>query len=222
MSVPWPTMDVARVDLRLFLADGPTDRPVKSKQVVGPVNGINATFLTWEDRLVEDTLFVTVNGQEIAGGDLDTVDYVFGKFTFPANQIPPANLPIHAAYYFQYFLDEDLDAALLSAVGQLTSGSDPAAVPHGLHQAALNFAGYFAYSKQAMKWAQRMSDRFILQEQPLDSDAMNRSNMFRSMANDMAKVARDWRDDYYKGQGRRETPAWAVFKPYVPRVGPRA
>ena len=51
MGSAWQTQAAARADLRKFLNDGPLDRPVKNKQVIGVVDGSNKEFMTWDDRI---------------------------------------------------------------------------------------------------------------------------------------------------------------------------
>ena len=215
----WPDFPTALTELRQFLNDGPTDRPVKSKQIIGPANGVNTIFFTWEDRLIPGSVSVIVNDTLIVEGVGLTVEPALGRLTFATP--PPPSASLHASYYFRYFDDSELTSALTAGLGQLSSAMLVTSVPNGLHQSALSYGGYFAYYKQAMRWVQRMSDRFILQDAPLDSEMLGRSNLFRQMANDLYKNAREMRDDYYPGQGRDKVPAWAVFKPHIPPIGPR-
>lgn len=215
----WADTAAALTALRQFLNDGPTDRPVKSKQIIGPANGVNKVFFTWEDRLITGTVSTIVNDTVIAEGANLAVNQALGQLTYLV--APPPSAAIVASYFFQYFTDAELTSALTAGLGQISDATLVTNVPNGLQQAVLCFAGYFAYYKQAMRWAQRMSERFILQDAPLDSETLGRSNLFRQMANDLYKQAREMREDYYTQQGRREQPAWTVVKPYIPVIGPR-
>jgi len=85
----------------------------------------------------------------------------------------------------------------------------------------LHYAGHFAYMKQAMRWAQRMSSRFILEEEPLDNETLVRSNMFQSIAKTLRDTGDELRDNFYKRHGRRHAPAFNIIKPSIRPVAPR-
>lgn len=216
---PWTSAAVARADLRTFLNDGPQDRPVKGKQVFGPVDGTNRQFITWEDRLVAGTLVVSVNLTDLTPADYQEIDDVMGIFTLTT--APAAQQIVRARYFFQYFLDAELDAALQMAAVELVEDDNIVAVPIGLKNAALNFAGSFGYQKQAIRWAQRMSQRFLLEEEPTNEDLQARPNHFLKIADGMYRQAVLMRDGYYMRHGRRNVPAVAVNKPRLRPLAPR-
>lgn len=215
----WPDLATAIGELRTFLNDGPQDRPIKSKQLVGPVDGVNTTFETFDDRLVSGTLVVTFNYASVPGGTVVTVlDAVLGLITIvPA---PASGITVRARYYYQYFLDVDLREALLLGVEQVTESADITSIALGLKSTTLNYAGYFAFTKQSIRWAQRMSERFILEDAPLDGEPQMRPNLFRQLAGDFFRTANTMRDSFYKRDSRRHAPAFAVYKPNVPPIGP--
>lgn len=216
------TQQAARDELRRFLNDGPVDRPVKAKKpAVGAVNGVNATFILWEERLVPGTLNVTVNGNLLEEDDLDEVDSEFGKFTFTPQTVPPAQAEVLVSFYYRYFTDPDLDDALSNALGQIGDDMGLDGVTSGLKLSVLNFAGYHAFSKLAVRWAQQASLKFQLEEEPIQSEVLARSNLFATLAKTFFDTARTLRGDYYRRQGRREAPAFAVFKPVIPSPGPK-
>ena len=216
----WADLASAVADLRRFVNDGPTDRPIKTKQVIGLVNGVNQEFLTFEDRIVVGTLRVTVDFVPLAPAAVSLVDPVLGMFTLAT--APVGGSVVRASYYFQYFLDSELQEAIQLATEQLTDGGDdPTQLTPGLKTAALLYGAHFGFTKQSIRWVQRASSRFLLEEEPIQQEALQRSNLFDTLAKRFFDEARIVRDDYYKRQGRSLGPAFSVFKPRIPRVGPR-
>jgi hypothetical protein len=213
----WQTPAEARNDLRRFLNDGPLDRPVKNKQVVGIVDGSNKEFMTWDDRVVPDSLVATVNFEPVAVATFD--DPIMGVFTLES--APAAQKVVRARYYFQFFLDGDLDEALKMAAGELHETDDITSVQPGLKNSALNFGGHFAFQKQAIRWAQRMSARFLLEEEPVTQETEQRGNHFLQIAREYWKQGTQGRDSFYMRHGRRNAPASSMWKPRIPPLAPR-
>lgn len=215
----WPTAAAALADLRTFVNDGPQDKLVKVKSVVGDVNAINQTFYTYEDRVVNDGTFTPiVNFADLVSG-FSLVDPIQGRFTItPA---PVTTAKVRARYYYQYFLDAELTEALQMAAGQIVESDDITLVAAGFKLAALNYAGYFGFKKQAIRWAVRMSEKFLLEDSPVEGDPQNRSNLFNQLANEYLKAAKDFRNDVYTGQGQRNIPQIMMIKARIPNAAPR-
>lgn len=214
----WPTLQAAIDDLRRFVNDGPRDRPVKRKQVIGRVDGINVHYMTWDDRIIANTLQVSLNDVAYDPSQVVVDDSLMGMFHLVESPGPPvvpapAQQTVRAAYYFQYFLDSELSEAIMMSTEIITSSDDPTTVAPGLKPAAIHFGASFAYGKQAMRWAQRKSAEFILEEEPLSDDAMNRPNLFAKLQANYYKQGISLRDSYYMRDGRRNAPAFNVFKP---------
>jgi hypothetical protein len=135
---------------------------------------------------------------------------------------PPAQqTAVRASYYFQFFLDAELDEALRNAAGEIVESDDITLLAFGFKNAALNFAGYFCFTKQAIRWAQRMSEKFILEDSPVEDGSITRPNLFQQLAQNYYKNAVQMRNDYYQRHGRRFAPAYAMFKPHIPPIAPR-
>lgn len=207
----------AVTDLRVFLHDGPNDRFVKQKIVAGAVDGANTEFFTFEDRILNDARFqVTVDFQLVAAVIDDAIE---GRLH---TTLPPAEgTTVRARYFFQYFLDSDLQQALQDGAIQCLDTDQIVQVPLGMEYAVMNYAGHFAYQKQSMRWAERMSHKFLLEEEPLINEALNRSNLFQRIANDLIKNGEHFRDDFYKRKGRQFIPSFGVYKPRIGAIGPR-
>src|SRR3990172_615176 len=214
----WPTLGAALTDLRAFLSDGPQDKPVKGKAIIGRIDGVNTGFYTWDDRLVKGSLTVSVNDADAAVSILDP-DLVLGYFTFTT--APPIGAVIRAHYFYQYFFDSELEVALTQAASQTDAAGNVTLIAPGLQLSILHFAGFLAYEKMAMKWTERLSSRFLLLEAPIEQDLLSKSNMFRDIARDLRESARVIRLDYYQSQGRRATPAFGTYFPNIPNIVPR-
>ncbi len=215
----WPDMTTAVADLRRFVNDSPQDRPIKRKQVVGRIDGVNVDFMTWDDRLIDGTLVITVDDAKLPPAQVLIDDLILG--TFHLDTAPAQQTTVRASYFFQFFLDVDLVESMQMASQEISEGDDPTLIQSGLKLAALNFGAYVAYSKQAMRWAQRKSAQFLLEEEPLSDDNMNRSNLFQKLADSYKKNAIDLRQGFYQRHGRRDAPAFTVYKPRIPNIAPR-
>lgn len=212
----WPSIAAAVADLRVFLNDGPQDRLVKQKLVVGAIDGVNTQFFTFEDRIIGSTLVVTVSFVPVP---VTVNDEVTGEFR--TDTPPDRDSTVRAQYFYRYFLDAELEVALESTAEQLLDVDDITKTPGGMKLATLHYAGAFAYQKQAMRWMERLSHKFLLEEEPLQNEALARSNMFKDMANNLLKNGEHFRDDFYKTQGRQLRPAFRVYRPRIGMIGPR-
>lgn len=212
----WSSLANVVSDLRTFLHDGPLDRLVKQKMVVGAIDGVNTQFFTFEDRIIGSSLIVTVDFVPVSF-TLD--DNITGEFH---TTVPPAmNTTVRAQYFYQYFLDSELEEALEMTEDQVLQGNDVTGTPVGLKLAVLHYAGSFGYKKQAMRWAERVSHKFLLEEEPLIAEALARSNMFAKIADTLLKNGEHFRDDFYKGAGRQFKPSFGVYRPRIGPIGPR-
>lgn len=212
----WPDLATAVVHLRTYLSDGPTDRPVKQKLLIGDADGTNTDFEAMEERIVPGTVFVTVDFTPVSS---TLTDPVLGLISITPP--PGRGQVVRGRYYYQYFLDSELQEAIINSMGQFGPVDDPTQVDMGLQQAVLAYAGYFAYTKQSIRWVQRMSQKFLLEEDPINAEVNARSNLFKQLAKGFMDDARMMRDDFYKRQSRQLAPAAAMFKPRIPWIGPR-
>jgi len=221
----WPDTATAIAELRsAVLSDGPSDRHVKDKMVLLPVDGTNKTFQTMEDRLVSPAagspiaapgVIVRVNYDPVA---VTSVDYLGGSVTLTT--APAAGKDVKAEYYYQYFLDAELQTALERAAGMILGSADFLLIQDSLKLGCQYLAASIAYQKQAARWVERLSQKYMLQEQPLDTDTMARPNLFQSLANSYYKLGIAARDDFYTRQGRRNAPAFGRYAPRIPPIGP--
>src|SRR5262245_60137595 len=213
----WNSLADYVADLRRFLNDGPYDKPVKGKKVLGDADGVKSEFVTFDDRLVPDTLVVTILGNEVPAEQVTVTDLLQGRFT----TAPPAGAEVQGRYYYQDFLDVELQEASQLAADSIVPGTDDVTlVPAAFKLAALMFGAYFAYMKLAAMYARRRSDKFLLMESPVDEGGGAQSNMFRDLASSMLRGAKEARNDAIEGSGRRAIAAFGVVYHRIPKIGP--
>lgn len=215
----WADAVTARNDLRSFVRDNVTDRPVKNKLVLGPIDGVNPVFYTYEERIVAGTILFSYDYVEQPGSVIAAQDLIMGKFSLAPP--PQANVGVRASYYWQLFLDSDLDEALQLAAGEIHETDDITTVQAGLKNAALHFAASFAFTNQSVRWlVQRASEKYLLQESPVEAPAEQRAKEFRDAATTYYKMGVELRSSFYQRHGRRDAPAWNVYKPVLPPIQP--
>lgn len=215
----WSTTAEARADLREFTHDGPQDRPFKDKQLLGTVGNDNLVFYTWEDRLVPGTFVPSVDYTDLASGQWVETDAMIGKITLTT--APLRGSVVRGRYFVRYFLDADLDQAMELACGQISSSKDVTTVVEGLRAAALSFGASFAFKQQAIRWTERMSDRMLLSDKPIDAALTGTANLFLQLSRDYMREGLAMRSAFYTSQDRRNTPAYAVIKPRINSIAPR-
>ncbi len=184
-------------DLRLLLNDDVAGNLAKSKQVFpsrgGEADGTNSIFYTFEDRLVAPAgnqagqsppklrVFLgSPNNQtqavtEVAASGITVTDPVRGEFQLT---IQPSGVMVTASYYWEQFLDTDLNFALTQAAKQVNVTTIDQ-TPDGLQLAALNIAASLAHRKAAQRWMFRKSMQFLLEDAPAQ-DAVDAAVKFHT------------------------------------------
>lgn len=198
--------DTANLDLRTFLSDGDKDKLAFRKQVLGELDSVNVVFKTFEFRRVTDftqsssPLGVYLNGVllgSVASDDTDTGIFVL-------NQAPGVSDRLEAAYYYQWFLDAEINDFILKASNWLGI-LDPKTIPFGLQSAALHFGAQSAYLKQAMRWRLNSSATYRMEDAP-DPKQKGLTDEYTRLAEFMNKKAHSLRDDFYTRQGQSLQP----------------
>jgi len=223
----WASLDEAVADLRVFMNDGPLDRFVPHKRLYGVRDGVNMTFFTFEGRIVNKgadqvaspSVTVMFNDAPLASSQVTVTDFNQGLITL-ATPAPP-NTNVDARYFYQRFLDAELQTALETVAGEFGEVNDVTAIADGLRLAVLNFAAHVSYQKLALQWADRVSSKFVLEESPVQNEALNHTNLFRQSARDFLAQGQQLRTGYYQRHGRRNVPAFGVVKQVPPTYGPR-
>jgi hypothetical protein len=199
-------------DLRTLLSDGSNDRYNSRKRCFGEVNGVNATFRTFEFRRITDFTLaappfgVYINGQRLDATDI-TTDYLqTGEFVIgPTGSIPIDGDVVEASYYNQWFLDSELESFLKMAANWMIGNDNVETIVNGLRPCALKYAASEAYLKMAQRWRTWLSEMYRVEDEPkkpgngpIDS-FINMSEKFREEANKC-------REEFYTRQGRNLQP----------------
>lgn len=208
----WPNTATAITALRNILFDGPKDKRANGKKVLGVIDGTNATFSTFEYRRTipftsaTGTIGVFKSGTNITSSVL-TDDTDSGIFTIASSAIPSATGRdvLTASYYYQWFVDSELDQFLQNGSSWLGLGVTYTNIPDGLNVACLRFAAQEAYEAAASKYSTRIAEVFQLEDAPSE-DILKSVEAFHTMADNFLAKAETMRDDFYKRQGQSLAP----------------
>lgn len=218
----WTT---AITDLRFLLSDNETDKLGYRKAILGERNSVNLRFKTFEDRRVTNfktetnlSLGVHVAGVRIANAGITSDDPSIGEVILVA---APANTQrVEASYYYQWYLDTELEMFLRQATQWLGLGSDKDLIPAGLQPAALYFSAQEALHKITLKWSQRMSEVYKMEDSP-DENRVAAIEEYRKIALDYKQKSEDLRATFYTRQDQGLAPlygfALGTVRPVVPK-----
>lgn len=206
----WST---AESELRTLLSDNEKDKHRYRKRVFGEINGTNVHFKTFEFRRVTDFTTATaplgvwkdgvlLTSADIAGDYLDTCD--FSLVTAPLD-----GSVLEASYFIQWFKDTELQQFLTTATQWLRLGSDYSQLGDGLRPAALKYAAAEAYQKLSLRWAEHLSETFLLNDAPDKDKRMQIVEAYRKSSLDLRKEAETVRDDFYSRSGQQKQPLFA-------------
>lgn len=209
----WSTTSAAILSLRSLLHDGPTDKIAYQKKVIGQIDGTNTIFKTFEARRL--TNFTATNAFPLGiyvNGVLKTASYctqddpISGTFQVSSAPSQTSRDVIDATYYYQWFLDSDLDGFLQNASTWLGfAGATYNTNPDGLNAATLRFAAQEAYTALSALYSTRFSQVYKLEDAP-NEDVLKSVEAFKEMASGYMKEATALRDDYYTRQGQSKQP----------------
>jgi hypothetical protein len=208
----WP-ITTAVSELRALLHDGPTDKYRHMKRVFGDVNGTNLKFKTLEYRRVTDftdpgsvyPVGVYRNNTLLTPADV-SVDFI-AEGEFQLVVAPVDGDVVTASYYVQYFTDAELTQFMVNASKWLIQTDDTTNLNACLQQAALRYGAHEAYQKLAMRFIEKLSETYRLNDQP-DPDRQTLVTQFKSLADDFLKQATEVRNDCYSRSGRQLQPSW--------------
>jgi len=204
----WTGVD-ARDQLRRLISDGPTDRRAFQKKIFGAVDGANSAYKAFETRLVSGTVVVYVDGVSVAVAE---DDLIAGEFSIlPA---PIAGATVRASYYWQYFLDAELDqfieyGALKCGLSIPVSDTIVTIVTDSLRPPVVHYAASDAFEKMAIRTTLSNLEQYALEDIRV-ADTENLKAHYMAMAIKMRDEARQMRDDVYLSFGQREKAAAAI------------
>ncbi|MBL0233237.1 MAG: hypothetical protein IPQ08_06190 [Chitinophagaceae bacterium] len=214
---------LALTELRQMLDDSPFNKKVSKKKLIGNIDGSNVRFISYDKRLYSDTLQVFV-GEESVGFTL--VDDVGGEIDL--TEPPSGNVKVTASYYWQWWTDSELKNFLnkgAEMVGQsVTTTIDNAYlnIPSGLKTGSLLIASSLAARALISFIVLRKHSSEFLLEQDGNSDSNYDATLktLQLLADMNWKNGIEQRDDFYKRQGRRNSPAFGIKIGQNRRYGP--
>jgi hypothetical protein len=214
-------------DLRTLLADGPTDNLIKDKLLIGPINGVNTTFYTFEDRLTAsgnqsvcgEPISLYLNKVEISASGITVTDQVRGQVEL--SFAPSGQLKLTGSYHYQQHLDSEITFYLQQGAN-LVAVDIVDNVPPGLQMAVMDYAGAMAHRRLAQRWQQRKSEQFMLQDEPAREEAEALIKYHQEEAKEMRSEGQQARRDFYDlRQDRGRSPFFTLLNrvpsPYTPR-----
>lgn len=196
----WTT---ALADLRSQLADNTQNRLAHRKKVFGDLDGTNTVFKTFEPRLISDFTAPVPPAGVYLGGVLQTVvshDLVSGEFEL-ASAPTDNGQALLATYYYQWFLDTELTQFLTNAANYLLTQPDFTQMPNGLIPAALQAASGDAMRFLALRWAERASTTFLLEDAP-KKESLGIADTYAKQAKLYADGAEKLRNSFYTKNGQ--------------------
>lgn len=203
----WTT---ARDELRFLVSDNVTDHRAYRKKVFGQIDGTNKVFKTFEYRRL--TNFTTASaplGVYVNGVLAPVTSDSLAVGEFEITTAPVDGDLVQATYYFQWFLDGELDSFLVSASRWLQGSDDITTLAPGLKPAALHYAGQDGFHKLSVKYSERMSEIYYLEDAP-HADVKSVIDSYAALAKDFDEKAFKLRDDFYSRAGKSLAPRFAM------------
>ncbi len=216
--------DTAIKELRQLIADTEFHKKATKKKLIGSIDGENKQFITYDKRLLEDTVEVFVNGIAAA---FTVDDAIKGVITL--NAAPDKNTKVEASYYWQFWLDDELKNFLnkgSEATSQWTSTIPDNAylsILPGLKTAALMLSASLA-NRSLIQYLvnRRHSEEFLIEQDGNDDSGFSQMiNALQKVADQYWKDGIQMRDDFYQRQGKRNAPAFAIKQGVTKQYGPR-
>jgi hypothetical protein len=93
------------------------------------------------------------------------------------------------------------------ACNWLALGDDYTNIEPGLRPSALQYAMGEGYEKLALRWSERLSETYLLQDQ-IDKDRFSLADTYHKWGADYKVSADKMRKDFYSRAGTNEIPAW--------------
>lgn len=202
-------------DLRTLLSDNATDKHRYRKKVFGEVNGTNTYFKTFEFRRLTNfttsafPLGVYIDGvfqlvAAISSDNPNTGDFVFVT-------APTGRVKIEASYYVQWFIDAEIQNFLKLASNWLGMGDTYSNILEQLRPACLKYAAAEAYQKLSLRWAEHLSEVFLLNDAPVGKD-MSPVDKYRQMSLDLRKEAEEAAKFVYSRSAQNYQPLWGIIQ----------
>jgi hypothetical protein len=213
----------AITELRQILADTEFHKKATKKKIIGKIDGNNQTFVTYDKRLLEDTVEVFVNDEAV---NFTLEDSVKGLLTL--NEAPVGNVKVTSSYYFTWWIDDEIKNFLnkgAEITSQWTSTVPDDAylsIQPGLKTAALFVAASIS-TRSLIQYLvnRRHSEEFNIEQDGNDDSGFSQMiSALQKTADSYWKDGHQMRDDFYKRQGKRSAPAFGIKIPRTRQYGP--
>lgn len=222
MSTPYTA---AINELRQMLMDTEFNKASHHKRLIGAVDGTNTLFVTYDKKLVERTVRIFVDLDEVP---FDIVDVIAGEIQL--GEAPAINSKVNYSAYWQFWLDTELKNFLnkgAETCGIWNDGTVPddayLKIYPGLKHAALYFACETALSAQINYLVNRRhSEEFNVEQDGNNDEAFSYTiEAMQKSADSYFKKAFTLRDDFFKGQGARFRPSFGIKRGQSKGYGPK-
>lgn len=216
--------DSAISELRQLIADTEFHKKATKKKLIGSIDGENKQFITYDKRLLENTVEIFVNGVSV---NFTVEDSIKGLINL--NAAPDKNTKVEANYYWQFWIDDELKNFLnkgAEATSQWTSAIPDNAylsILPGLKTPALMLAASLA-NRSLIQYLvnRRHSEEFLLEQDGNDDAGFSQMiGALQKIADQYWKDGIKMRDDFYQRQGKRNAPAFAIKQNSLRQYGPR-
>lgn len=216
----------AITELRQILADTSVNKVATKKKLIGDIDGVNTTFVTYDKRFIASTLKIFVAGVLLTSTEFTVVDAISGEIELIT--APQINDKVVATYYWQFWIDDEIKnflnkgAETISEVDITDPDQAYLLIPAGLKKAALYFAAETAIATTInYLMNRRHSEEFTIQQDGNNEDAFSQTiSAMRKQADGYWDKAVFLRDDFYKRQGKRNLPAFGVKSGHRRTYGP--
>jgi len=194
-------------DVRKIISDGPTDKLSYRKKVLNIINGVNKIFKTFEMRRVSN--FTSPTGPVGVFVDDSPVTVISDDVTsgeFVVNTAPTDGQSLTATYYWQWFLDAELQEFLVDSAEWIGVGVDYTQIPESLRPASKEYAAHKAYQKLVSKMAVNLAETYQLYDAP-DGKRFDPVSMYMKISKEKYDLALKLRNDVYDGRkGQAKAP----------------
>ena len=203
---------------RLILDDTATAKFNRAEDLTRQISGTNKLFYL-DNRYIASVELVLVDGAVVSSGNY-TLNATKGLITLVA----APTVSISVSYYWQDFLDADLQdfcyrglAEIGSSTGQANVEADLATVPEALKKAVLEYTAHFGFLALISKTARLFSAG--AGKKNIDKDGI--AKKYQEQAKEYWDKAELTKDNYYKKQGRQYKPAATELAVNYPAYTPR-
>jgi hypothetical protein len=170
--------------LRVKLGDTLTSKFEFRVDTYPTPDGLAKRFFTGRNQLMEGSLLVFVDDREQSQG----ITANFPQGTFEMADPPAVGAKLQASFYYQWFLDSELEEFLTlaaNAFGQSTHVGTT--IPDGLRPAVLSIACYHAYMRKAAEFTESV----VASAGGFTTDQTKLAPNWRAMADAAMKQAKD-------------------------------